>query len=60
MLKFSLFLNDTMNDLLGITEKTHCFVLRNIITIQFCSKYFDTRTKIERALVVLLRLRKCV
>jgi len=54
---FSLFLNDIMNVILGIMEKTHRLILRNIVTIQFYCMYFYSRTKIER---VLLRLRKRV
>jgi len=31
MLKYSLFLNDIMNIILGIMEKTHCLAFQNIV-----------------------------
>jgi len=57
MLKFLLFLNNIMNVLLGIMEKTQQLGLRNIVTIQFYNRYFYSRTKIER---FILRLRQRV
>jgi len=57
MLKLLLFLNDIINVLLGIIEKTQRLALSEIVTIQFYNRYFYSRTKIQR---VLLRLRKRV
>jgi len=37
-----------MNVILGTMEETLRLTLKNIITIQFYNKYFNSRTKIER------------
>jgi len=47
MLIFSLFLNDIMNDILGIMEKSQRLALRNIVIILFYYRYTYPRTKIE-------------
>jgi len=40
MMKFLLFLNDIMNVILDIIEKTQRLALRNSVTIEFNNRYF--------------------
>jgi len=58
MLKLLLFLNDIGNQrYIGYNGKNTTICLKNIVKIQFYNTYYNSRTKIEKILFRLPKLR---